>query len=64
MNANSIPSPAANMRNQIAEVKYSLAAMLEELKAEREASVFAMEQLGQSDIEKLFKARGPRGNGA
>jgi len=44
----------------IAEVKYSLAAMLHELKAERATSTFAMEKLDQTEIGKLFKAKPPR----
>lgn len=44
----------------IAEVKYSLAEMLHELKAERAAATFAMEKLDQSEIGKLFKAKAPR----
>lgn len=45
---------------QIAEVRYSLPQMLDELKAERAASTFAMEKLDQAEIGKLFKARGGR----
>lgn len=45
---------------QIAEVRYSLPQMLEELKAERAASTFAMEKLDQAEIGKLFKAKGAR----
>jgi hypothetical protein len=44
-------------RLAIAEVKYSLPQMLEELKAERAASSFAMEKLDQHEIGKLFKAK-------
>ncbi len=40
----------------IAEVRYSLPEMLEELKAERATGVFAMEKLDQFEIGKLFKA--------
>lgn len=61
MNATPSPdsaSPAAKI--QLAEVRYSLPQMLEELKAERAASTFAMEKLGQDEIGKLFKAKGPR----
>lgn len=42
------------------EVRYSLRDLLEELKAERAASTFAMERLDQSEIGKLFKAKQPR----
>lgn len=44
----------------VAEVKYSLRQMLEELKAERASSTFAMEKLDQNEIGKLFKARTAR----
>jgi hypothetical protein len=37
-------------------VKYSLPALLQELKAERSAGSFGMEKLDQSEIGKLFKA--------
>ncbi|MES2692129.1 MAG: hypothetical protein V4773_01565 [Verrucomicrobiota bacterium] len=53
------PTPAAS-KIQIAEVRYDLRQMLEELKAERAASTFAMEKLDQAEIGKLFKAKGPR----
>lgn len=48
------------IRIEIAEVKYSLPEMLEELKTERSASSFAMEKLDQSEIGKLFKAKASR----
>ena len=54
------PEPDANPappRIALAEVKYSLPEMLEELKAERAASSFAMEKLDQTEIGKLFKAK-------
>lgn len=44
----------------VAEVKYSLRQMLEELKVERAASTFSMEKLDQNEIGKLFKARTAR----
>ncbi len=44
----------------IGEVRYSLKAMLEELKVERTAGTFAMEKFSQTEIEKIFKARAPR----
>ena len=53
------PNPDSN-RSQIAEVRYSLPHMLEELKAERAASSFAMERLDQHEIAKLFKAKTTR----
>ncbi len=48
------------IRHQIAEVKYFLPEMLEELKAERAAAGFAMEKLDQHEIGKMFKAKSPR----
>ena len=53
------PSPAP-AHHQIAEVRYSLPEMLEELKAERAAAGFAMEKLDQNEIGKMFKAKSPR----
>jgi hypothetical protein len=50
----------APARIKIAEVRYSLPEMLEELKAERAAASFAMEQLDQQEIGKLFKSKAPR----
>jgi hypothetical protein len=47
----------------LAEVRYSLPEMLEELKVERAAGSFAMEKLDQSEIGKLFKTRSRRGKG-
>lgn len=47
----------APQRFRLAEVKYSLPEMLEELKAERAAASFAMEQLDQQEIGKLFKSK-------
>lgn len=44
----------------IAEVRFSLPQMLEELKLERTIGSFAMEKLDQKEIVKLFKARAPR----
>jgi hypothetical protein len=56
------PQPAASSRppGGLTEVKYSLPAMLEELKAERATSSFAMERLDQHEIGKLFKSKNPR----
>lgn len=61
-----VPPPAAPApaRSQIAEVRYSLPQLLEELKAERAASGFAMEKLDQHEIGKLFKSKGGRRVGA
>jgi hypothetical protein len=50
------PAPAL----AVAEVRYSLPQMLQELKAERAASTFAMEKLDQHEIGKLFKAKPTR----
>jgi len=50
------PTPPPSPSLAIAEVRYSLPQMLEELKAERAASSFAMEKLDQAEIGKLFKA--------
>lgn len=52
--SDSAPTPP---RLAIAEVRYSLPEMLEELKAERAASTFAMEKLDQNEIGKLFKSK-------
>jgi hypothetical protein len=48
------------VRTKIAEVKYSLPEMLEELKAERASASFAMEQLDQQEIGKIFKSKASR----
>jgi hypothetical protein len=47
----------------VAEVRYSLPDLLEEIKAERATSTFAMEKLDQHEIGKLFKAKAPRAKG-
>jgi hypothetical protein len=44
----------------VAEVRYSLPDLLEELKSERSTGTFAMEKLDQTEIGKLFKAKAPR----
>ncbi len=49
------------IRTGLAEVRYPLPEMLEELKLERAASTFAMQKLDQQEIGKLFKARNTRG---
>jgi hypothetical protein len=54
------PDSSAPARIVLTEVKYSLPEMLEELKAERAASSFAMEKLDQVEIGKLFKPKTPR----
>ncbi len=56
------PAPPASAPPQlnVAEVRYSLPQMLEELKAERAASTFAMEKLDQQEIGKLFTSRAAR----
>jgi hypothetical protein len=50
----------ASPRNSIAEVRYSLPELLEELKTERATGAFAMEKLDQHEIGKMFKAKGAR----
>ena len=55
------PSPARPAAPLIAEVRYSLPQLLEEIKEERAASTFAMERLDQEEIGKLFKAKSARG---
>ena len=47
-------------RIKLSEVKYSLPEMLEELKAERASASFAMEQLDQQEIGKIFKSKSSR----
>ena len=39
------------------EVRYSLPVMIEELKMERRSSLFAMEILDQTEIERLFASK-------
>jgi DNA-binding transcriptional regulator GbsR (MarR family) len=56
------PSPAPEPERigrlaRIAEVRYSLPEMLEELKLERSAGSFAMEKLNQVEITKVFKSK-------
>jgi hypothetical protein len=58
--ARSTPHPTPPTRPALAEVRYSLPEMLEELKAERAASSFAMERLDPTEIKKLFKAKATR----
>lgn len=60
MNADPSSHPPSSARSQIAEVKYSLPTMLEEIKTERAASVFAKEKLDQIEIGKMFNAKAPR----
>ena len=47
--------PVALTIPAVAEVKYSLARMLAELKSERASSGFAMEKLDQEEISRLFR---------
>ena len=54
-------APSAPAKSVIAEVRYSLPQLLDEIKAERAASTFAMERLDQTEIGKLFKSRAARG---
>jgi hypothetical protein len=58
--SDSINDAAAAAPVVLKEVKYSLPQMLEELKAERAASSYAMERLDQHEIGKLFKSKTPR----
>ena len=53
-------NPSSSPPFVIAEVRYSLPAMLQQLKAERATGTFGMEKLDQSEIGKLFKAKLPR----
>jgi hypothetical protein len=53
-------APAAASTLQVAEVRYSLPALLRELTVERAASTFAMEKLDQTEIGKLFKNKAQR----
>lgn len=53
-------APSGVAPTTLAEVRYSLPQLLEELKLERTASSFAMEKLDQAEIGKLFKSKGPR----
>ena len=54
--AASLPPPAP----ALAEIRYSLPALLAELKEETRASSTAMEKLHQAEIGKLFTARPKR----
>lgn len=58
---NSPPPPAGSPASLfgIAEVRYSLPQLLQELEVERSAASFAMEKLDQTEIGKLFKGRAP-----
>jgi hypothetical protein len=51
---------SASRTSHVAEVRYSLPRLLEELKQERAASTFAMEKLDQHEIGKLFKSKSTR----
>ncbi len=54
------PSTAGSGMPLLSEVKYSLPEMLEEIKLERTADSFAMEQLDHLEINKLFKTQPKR----
>jgi len=49
------PPPAAPIA--LAEVRYSLPALLKELEGERASGAFTMAKLGQDEIGKLFKTK-------
>jgi len=53
-------SDAAPVRRPLAEVRYSLPALLAELKDERATGAFAMEKLDQVEITKLFQQQSAR----
>ena len=61
MSSTSDTTPLVTIRMKVAEVKYAMPEMLEELKAERAAASFAMEQLNQQEIGKIFKTKSTRG---
>lgn len=54
------PEPPPPAAPQIAEVRYPLPDLLRELTLERATGTFAMEKLDQTEIGKLFKAKGQR----
>ncbi len=54
------PNNQPVVRTKLAEVRYSLPEILEELKAERASASFAMEQLDQKEIGKIFKSKASR----
>jgi hypothetical protein len=54
------PNTQPAVRTKLAEVRYSLPEILEELKAERASASFAMEQLDQKEIGKIFKSKASR----
>lgn len=54
------PDTAAAAPAPLAEVRYSLPALLAEVKRERAAGVFAQERFTQGEIEKVFKTRTQR----
>lgn len=56
----SAPSSPAAPVAAIHEVRYSLPAMLAEIRAERSAGAMAMDKLEQKEITKLFKGRNAR----
>jgi hypothetical protein len=61
MNESAESATGSPIRTSLAEVRYSLPELLEELKLERTASTFSMEKLDHQEIGKLFKARNTRG---
>lgn len=54
------PPPALAGGAPLAEVRYSLPALLREVQLERAAAAFTMERLDQMEITKLFEKRKPR----
>ena len=60
VSATSDSSSRAPARIKISEVRYPMPDMLDELKAERAAASFAMEQLDQQEIGKIFKSKATR----
>ncbi len=50
------PEPADPLA-RIAEVRYSLPSLMDELKLERTTGSFAMEKLNQVEIAKVFKSK-------
>jgi hypothetical protein len=62
MNSPAEPAaPDAPAKIAIAEVRYSLPDLLDEIRAERANSTFGMERLDQTEIGKLFKSKTARG---
>lgn len=57
---NSASPPEDPPVSPLSEVRYSLPALLAEVKQDRKAGAFAQERFTQVEIEKLFKARAAR----